>query len=209
MRVAGQTKRAPQAQAQADAAQDKRGLRRREERRRQIMSAVAPVLAEHGLDGPTMDDLAKAAKISRVLLYRHFASKNDLTHSVLEDFLRAWEAAAPDPTEGAEAELRKTMDLVRSRPAEAQLLVRHAAHNPEFSGYFQRIKAFVTARTVDRLRARYGPVDAFCAETVTAFVIDAVVNYVRTEPDPAGDSRFMAWLTQSMRHIYRSWYEGR
>jgi len=45
------------------------------ERASSILEAAATVFAERGYDGSTVDDVAAAAGVSKLIVYRHFNSK--------------------------------------------------------------------------------------------------------------------------------------
>src|ERR671937_2378769 len=57
---------------------------RRAERRGQLLAAATQAFARGGFAATSLDDIAQAAGISRVLLYRHFDSKTDLYRAVLD-----------------------------------------------------------------------------------------------------------------------------
>lgn len=52
--------------------------RRRTETRIHIADAAVALFAQSGFDAVTMDDVARAAEVSRRTVYRHFATKEDL-----------------------------------------------------------------------------------------------------------------------------------
>ena len=56
-----------------------------EARRKVIIAAARPILAEYGYHAASTADIAAAAECSEALLYRHFSSKHDLLLSVLQD----------------------------------------------------------------------------------------------------------------------------
>src|SRR4051794_28612533 len=56
----------------------------RSERKDLFLREAAALFAERGLQHTTMDDLAARLGVKKVILYRYFASKDDLIHSVLE-----------------------------------------------------------------------------------------------------------------------------
>src|SRR5215211_6413850 len=56
----------------------------RAERREQLLAAATQAFARTGFAATSLDDIAAAAGISRVLLYRHFESKADLYRAVLD-----------------------------------------------------------------------------------------------------------------------------
>lgn len=49
-----------------------------DERRAQILDAAYEAFAARGYDGVSMDDIAQAVGVTKPILYRHFASKDDL-----------------------------------------------------------------------------------------------------------------------------------
>jgi TetR/AcrR family transcriptional regulator len=59
-----------------------------EERRLRLLSAARKVFAEKGLAGASTRDIARAAGVSEGLLYRYFASKEELHAEVLRDIAR-------------------------------------------------------------------------------------------------------------------------
>ncbi len=58
-----------------------------EARREQIIQAALAVFIEKGFSGTTTAELAKAAGISEVTLFRHFSSKQEIFHAGVEPIL--------------------------------------------------------------------------------------------------------------------------
>lgn len=56
-----------------------------DERRQAILDAAFPLFAERGFDAVTTKQIAKAARVSEALLYRHFPSKAALHGALLEN----------------------------------------------------------------------------------------------------------------------------
>lgn len=56
-------------------------------RREQIIQAALAVFIEKGFSGTTTAELAKAASISEVTLFRHFSSKQEIFHAGVEPIL--------------------------------------------------------------------------------------------------------------------------
>lgn len=54
-----------------------------EDRRQAIIAAVAPLVAEHGLESVTTKAMAAAAGVSEALLYKHFPSKDEI-HAAIQ-----------------------------------------------------------------------------------------------------------------------------
>src|SRR5436190_4511894 len=59
-----------------------------EERREGIMRAAVELFAERGYHASSIDDIARAAGISKALIYEHFPSKEELHVQLLEDNAR-------------------------------------------------------------------------------------------------------------------------
>jgi AcrR family transcriptional regulator len=55
-----------------------------EERRRQILRVAIDTFARHGFGGTKTRAIADAAGISEAILFRHFTSKEDLYHAILD-----------------------------------------------------------------------------------------------------------------------------
>ncbi len=61
----------------------------REERRGQILDAAARVFARKGLAGARIADIAAAGEMSQGLIFRYFASKEEVFAAVVEDALQS------------------------------------------------------------------------------------------------------------------------
>src|SRR6266436_6694640 len=55
-----------------------------EDRRRQLLKAAIESFAQKGFSGTKTKDIAAAAGVSEAILFRHFASKEDLYHAILD-----------------------------------------------------------------------------------------------------------------------------
>jgi hypothetical protein len=56
----------------------------RAQRREQLLDAATRAFARTGFTATGLDDVAAEAGVTHVILYRHFASKNDLYRAVLD-----------------------------------------------------------------------------------------------------------------------------
>jgi len=89
---------------------------RRRERQREIIAATRAVFDARGVRDAQIDDIAKAVGINRAIVYRHFASKDELFGLTLVDYLTELDAGlagAPDgPGDGdPEARLRALAEV--------------------------------------------------------------------------------------------------
>jgi AcrR family transcriptional regulator len=60
-----------------------RELQRREDFKRSIIHAAEAVILRRGTPSTTMDDVARAARLSKATLYRYFKSKGDLLFEII------------------------------------------------------------------------------------------------------------------------------
>jgi TetR/AcrR family transcriptional regulator len=56
-----------------------------EDRRRQLLKVAIESFAQNGFSGTKTKDIAAAAGVSEAILFRHFASKEDLYHAILDE----------------------------------------------------------------------------------------------------------------------------
>lgn len=56
-----------------------------EDRRRQLLQVAIANFARNGFSGTKTKDIAAAAGVSEAILFRHFASKEDLYHAILDE----------------------------------------------------------------------------------------------------------------------------
>ncbi|MDB5396340.1 MAG: transcriptional regulator, TetR family [Rhodospirillales bacterium] len=65
-------------------------------RREDILAISARLFAERGFDRTTMREIAAEAGIQAASLYHHFATKDDILHAVIRDFLQGLPKAYRD-----------------------------------------------------------------------------------------------------------------
>ena len=98
---------------------------------RRIVSAAEEIFAEQGLAGARMDEIARAARVNKALLYYYFRGKEELHRFVLEALfsqLRAGvaeqDAATPSPRKRLSAVVDNFFDFVRQHPNYPRLVQR-------------------------------------------------------------------------------------
>lgn len=112
-----------------------RKLMKREERVASILAAAARAFATGGYADTSMDDIAAEAGVTRLIIYRHFDSKQRLYEAVL-DHTRDHLAEALRYTGTPEANMvHPLVTIARTEPHAFTLLFRHSAREPRFSGY--------------------------------------------------------------------------
>ena len=184
--------------------------RHRSERREKFLRDAAEVLAERGIRHTTMDQVAEKAGVSKIVLYRYFGAKDKMVHAVLEDVVQAMLDADEEPADWWTEHVRRTLPVAREHAAAMKLLVRHSAHDPEFSIHLQRLTDTLIARTQKRDVAilgddAEGPTDGrLLAETITAVLLNAFVRWIDMG-SPENDEKFLDWITKSVRAMSYYW----
>lgn len=107
-----------------------RVARKRLEARRRLIDAAGSLIAEHGVEGLRLRELADSADIGFGSFYSHFASKEELVEAVVAEHVAALaetivsSAAEPDdPAETAVIAHRRFVRLAYEDPQLARLLV--------------------------------------------------------------------------------------
>lgn len=123
---------------------------RRTARREQILTAATRAFARNGFADTSLEEVATEASISKVLLYRHFVSKADLYHAVLD---RA--CARLVATVGAGNYTSESVDALIGTAVEDpdgfRLLFQHAAREPEFRQQMDMFREHMTTVAYQQL----------------------------------------------------------
>lgn len=187
-----------------------RQLLDRAARRETILKGAAAAFAEQGYAGTSMEDVASAAGITKLIVYRHFASKEELYDAVLEGvaergrevFIAGLQAGRP----GSGA-VRALLDVAREDPAAFTLLWRHAIREPQFAEH----AATIRQRGVDAAESLLastgvaaGPVRRWAAETIMSYLVSSVLHWLE-EGDRAFDEAFVRRVTRSLPAMIRAW----
>lgn len=185
-----------------------RTLLRADERKASILRAAAAAFARTGFRDTSMEDVATEAGITRLIVYRHFGSKEDLYRAVLTEvserlILRfAEEAGKGEPGFG----LRILLEAGRENPHGFALLWRHALREPEFADYARDFRRGATQATAE---AGAGlPTDDVLAGWWPDAVVDVLVTLVLDwleDGDPARDDEWVAVVNGGMRAMVSAW----
>jgi AcrR family transcriptional regulator len=164
---------------------------RRPERREQLLAAATQAFARAGFAATSLDDIAQAAGISRVLLYRHFDSKTDLYRAVLDRAIRRLTAAV-GTRNFTYASIDALLQAAAEDPDGFRLLFHHAAREPEFRPQMDRFQRGMVA-TARRELTRIIPDRAWvqwAAQLAPVVAIEAVMAWLdagQPDPDQAAD----------------------
>lgn len=187
-----------------------RRLLPKSERRAAILRAAAAAFAHQGFSGTSMDDVAAEAGITKLIVYRHFASKEELYEAVLqavstrlaEEFVSRLEGEQP-PRIGIGAMLA----VAREDPDGFCLLWRHAEREPTFAEHAQRIRR-QAARVAESMPAIAGMDDErrrrWAAALVVSWLVDAVLHWLE-EGTAERDDELVEWVARSLPAMVKAW----
>jgi len=110
-------------------------IRRRmpgDDRKRQLLRIAIESFAQKGFSGTKTKDIAAAAGVSEAILFRHFATKEDLYHAILD---------IKETREGTKQRLRELEELAGRRDDEAlfRRLAREVVHSFREDAAFHRL----------------------------------------------------------------------
>lgn len=185
-----------------------RSAKARLERRNSFLRGAAEVFAEHGFRDTTMDMVAEKLGVAKVILYRHFASKEEMIHQILEGIANALVALDAIPEENYALRAQETLELARNDQAAFILLASHARRDPLFGGHYDRVHQSIAERlTKVFLGIDIEPtMSRISAEAITDLVINGALNWI-TYGTKSRDSDYADWLDRGMRSICKTWRE--
>jgi AcrR family transcriptional regulator len=176
---------------------------RRERTTRRILDGAAAVFAKGGYAATSMEEIAAAANVSKLLLYRDFSGKRELYEAVLARTMATILEQVPEQA-GNEA-LRALIAAARADPDGFTLLVRHAAREPEFA----HIVAQWHDRSVREAERQLVPIEPdrvlrrWAAETVVASTNLAIIAWLEFG-DAERDEEFFRRLLNMNRSVAKA-----
>lgn len=165
-----------------------------------------------GFDGTSMDEVARSAGVTRLIVYRIFTSKEELYRAVLEQVtgrlaeeFSALGAPGPGRGHAAAALLR----VAREDPDAFRLLWVHAAHEPPFAAYHREFRTVADAMAADLIRPYLGDATlrAWAAPTLVAHLYDGVIAWL-DRGRPEQDDAFVAAMSRGVRALVAAWAAG-
>jgi TetR/AcrR family transcriptional regulator len=157
-----------------------------------IVAAAASMFAEQGLAGARMDEIARAAKVNKALLYYYFRSKEELHRFVLETLLsqlrtRVWDlhTAKLPARKRLAAAIDNFFEFVRRHPNYPRLIQREMmsdGRNVEWivSEYYKPLHARLVALIEDGISS--GEFRRVDARNTALTVVSSMVFYFAAAP---------------------------
>lgn len=182
---------------------------RRGERRASILRGAATAFSHSGFAATSMESIAESSGVSKLILYRHFDSKEALYRSVVERVAqrlaeRFAEAAGRGEQSGVPA--RAFLTVAREDPEGFRLLWRHSAREPQFAEYVERFRALAVAFARSLLAPRLSDASLhdWAAETIVDVLVDSVLNWL-DHGDDQRDDDFVDRSTRSLQALVLAW----
>jgi AcrR family transcriptional regulator len=177
-------------------------------RREAILGAAATAFAHAGYAATSMEDIAAASGVTKLIVYRHFDSKEALYRAVLEQvFSRQAELFVSNISAGLQAQgaARALLAVGREWPDGFRLCWRHAAREPQFADYAHDLRDVAVSAVRDVFNAIVAtPVAEWAAQTVFDHVVDAVLNWL-DHGDNTRDDLFIALETAAIQATVAAW----
>jgi AcrR family transcriptional regulator len=185
-----------------------RRLLRREERQAQILGAAAAAFARAGYAATSMEDVANEAGITRLIVYRHFESKEALYTAVLTEVTDRlaveWEAGVTRHDRGYV--FRTLLTVARSLPDAYRLLFEHAAREPQFRGFAEDVESVQVALADELLGGTIPDAELRHWATRTAVRhLNASILVWLEDGDPARDEEFVLRATDGLMAMVQAW----
>jgi AcrR family transcriptional regulator len=173
-----------------------RKLLKREDRVASILAAAARAFAVGGFAATSMEDIAAEAGVTKLIVYRHFATKQELYERVLDHTReRLQETLRFRRREASPDMIGELLAAARTEPEAFALLFRHSAREPQFASYVSAFRARaveIAERALERAVA--DPLlRRWVAATSFALVVEGVLQWLE-HGDPARDAEIAIYL---------------
>jgi AcrR family transcriptional regulator len=181
----------------------------REARRAQLIGVAASVFLANGFDKTSMDQVANAAGVSRLIVYRIFASKEELYRAVLRDLLvdlgEAFGGRSFDEVADRGA-ARLVMPVARAHADAFRLLWRDAWHQPPFADLAEEFRTYVTmyARAMLSRVIKDPALLDWAARSAGAHLVDGICNWL-DQGDPGRDDDVASAMVAGLRALALAW----
>ena len=183
----------------------------RSERQASILRGAAQAFAHNGFAGTSMDDVAAACGVTKLILYLHFETKEGLYRAVLQ---RVFErhgqelAARMERGEARGLGLRTLLTVAREDEAGFTLLWRQAAREPQFADYAHELRKAAADATAKLMHLDMGDpaLDRWAAQSTIGWLVDAVFVWLEVG-DPARDDEVVERAATGLRALRDAWMQ--
>jgi len=189
-----------------------RRLLRREERQASILHGAAAAFARAGFAATSMEDVAESCGVTKLIVYRHFDSKEELYRAILQ---QVFDRQAEELVGGLEHPsasglgARTLLTVAREDPAAFTLLWRHAPREEQFAAYALQLRELSVRAVRDLMAIASGDTlfDEWTAQVVIGWLVEAVLVWIEVG-DPVRDDDMVQWATQGLRRMRAGWVDS-
>ena len=181
-------------------------------RREQLVRAAAAAFLANGYEKTSMDEVAKTAGVTRLIVYRIFESKEALylavIAAVLDDLAEQFEPGPkPMPIEARASITAILLGIARRHPDGFRLLWRHTSNQPEFHELFMLFKGEATEYAVGLIKeiSTNPLIVRWAAESVVSHLYESICLWL-DNGDPALDDEFLRMLADGVRAMLLAWF---
>ena len=186
-----------------------RQLLSRPERQETILRGAAHAFAQSGYAATSMEDVAAASGITKLIVYRHFESKEELYRAVLQrvaDRLTEVFRARLGRADRRGLGVQTLLTVAREDPEAFTLMWRHASREPQFESYAleQRERAVHAASSLIGTSIADPMIHQWAAETIVSYLVEAVLHWL-DDGDPTRDDEFVDRVTDGLHAMHQAW----
>jgi AcrR family transcriptional regulator len=173
-------------------------------RRAQLLDAAASAFVAAGFDGTSMETVAERAGVTRLIVYRHFETKQALYEEVLWSVVDPLRAGFVPGAPGGVAPL--LVHTARAHPDAFRLLWRHARHEPTFARQAAMFRQITADFADDVIRFHVGDeaLRRWGSATLVEYLFGGICEWL-DHGDPAADDRFVDVLRAGAQSLIRAW----
>ncbi len=152
-----------------------------------------------------MEDVAAEAGVTRLILYRHFGSKEELYRAVLElvsNSLRDRFVAGLNNPQRRSFVVRSLLEVAREHPDGFRLLWVHATREPDFADYARehRQRADMAADLLLGSAIPDWTLRRWATHALVGVLTEVVLSWI-DEGDPERDDEFVEIATAGLRAL--------
>jgi AcrR family transcriptional regulator len=178
----------------------------RSQRQAAILRGAATAFATKGFASTAMEEVAAASGITKEIVYRHFASKEELYRAVLDGTVQSLKAEFARARQQSQSGvgIRSLLAVGRAQPDALRLLLVHAAREPEFADYAHDVRS----RVINRVFQRHEHEDPLFRRWAVAVVVSHVWESVLTwldMGDPGRDEEFAERCLAGVHALWAAW----
>jgi len=175
------------------------------ERRAAILRGAARAFASAGFAQTSMEDVAAACGVTKLIVYRHFESKEELYREILQQvFEQLGEELHVELAQPSRTGLgpRTLLTVARQDPDGFTLLWRHAAREPQFAAYAAELRSISVnvVRELTALQAASDQLGAWRSAALFGWLVESTLTWLE-EGDPDRDEEFIAEASSGLRAL--------